>query len=117
MNNDFGFDLFPADITLRLSFKLREQSEEEVADFLENFFDTLITEKGRNMVMPKTDVMAAVESSTMSKLSIEQIMEHLKSLPLMIDLEKEAFEFLRIFKIYKVVRALAEVFGEIFIDH
>jgi len=44
-------------------------------------------------------------------------MEHLKSLPLMIDLEKEAFEFLRIFKIYKVVRALAEVFGEIFIDH
>jgi len=34
----------------------------------------------------------------------------------MINLDQEAFEFLQIFKIYKIVRLLADVFGEIFID-
>ena len=118
LSESVGVDLFSADITLRLYIKLRPQSDEEVADFLENFFDTLITEKGsRNMVMPKVRVIEAVQESTMAKLSIEQIVEHLKSLPLVIDLEKEAYEFLQIFKIYKIVRTLADVFGEIFIDH
>ena len=119
LSESVGVDLFSADITLRLYIKLRPQTDEEVADFLENFFDTLITEKGsrRNMIMPKARIIEAVQDSTMAKLSIEQIVEHLKSLPLVIDLEKEAYEFLQIFKIYKVVRALADVFGEIFIDH
>lgn len=34
----------------------------------------------------------------------------------MIDLEKESHEFLQIFKIYKVVRLLADNFGEVYID-
>ena len=52
----------------------------------------------------------------MSKLSIEQISDHLSGLPNLIDLEQEAGTFLQIFKIYKVVRSLADMFGEIFID-
>ena len=66
--------------------------------------------------MSKSRILEAVRQSTMSKLSIEQIADYLSGLPTMIDLEQESGEFLSIFKVYKVVRSLADVFGEIFID-
>ena len=40
----------------------------------------------------------------------------MKGMPDLVNLKKEACEFLQIFKAYKVVRLLADTYGEIFID-
>lgn len=89
---------------IRLILKLKPQGEQEVQDFLENFFDSIYSEKTRGTMIEKVKVIEAIENSTMSKLSIEQLQDHLIGLPVMIDLEQQASEFLAIFKIYKVIR-------------
>ena len=102
---------------LRLIFKLKPHGQQEVQDFLSNFFDEVINKQAnRGQLLSKSQILEAVRQSTMSKLSIEQIADYLSGLPTMIDLEQESGEFLSIFKVYKVVRSLADVFGEIFID-
>ena len=57
-------------------------------DFLENFFDSLVNEQSRGDLIAKSRVIEAVENSTMSKQSIEQILDHMQGLPKMIDLEQ-----------------------------
>lgn len=72
---------------IRLILKLKPQGEQEVQDFLENFFDSIYSEKTRGTMIEKVKVIEAIENSTMSKLSIEQLQDHLIGLPVMIDLE------------------------------
>ena len=58
---------------IRLILMLKPQGEQEVQDFLENFFDSIYSENTRGTMIEKVKVIEAIENSTMSKLSIEQL--------------------------------------------
>ena len=77
-------------------FRCKPQLEDEVHDFIENFFEQLKSEEQGNKgaLLAKDRVIQAIHDSTLSSGSKNQLLEHMRGQPLLVDLEQEAGEFL-----------------------
>merc|ERR1719210_689892 len=73
---------------LKLTIELHPSQTEEVQDFLENFFESLQDELQlqKTKLVEKQRVVKAIQESTMADTSKEQLLDHIKGMPKMVDL-------------------------------